>query len=64
MYPEGYETYVEPGALAEPLCGAGRPGQFRGVTTVVTKLFNAVRPDVALSYDENLARIRAAKGGL
>ena len=48
MYPPGFQTYVEPGPLAEPLCGAGRPGHFRGVTTVVTKLFHAVRPDVAV----------------
>jgi pantoate--beta-alanine ligase len=48
MYPAGFETTVEPGSLAEPLEGAGRPGHFRGVTTVVTKLFNAVRPDEAV----------------
>ncbi|MEO6124088.1 MAG: pantoate--beta-alanine ligase, partial [Ilumatobacteraceae bacterium] len=48
MYPPGFQTHVEPGQLAETLEGAGRPGHFRGVTTVVTKLFNAVRPDVAL----------------
>ena len=48
MYPGGFETSVEPGSLAEPLEGAGRPGHFRGVATVVTKLFNAVRPDVAV----------------
>jgi len=48
MYPPGYQTHVEPGQLAETLEGAGRPGHFRGVTTVVAKLFNAVRPDVAL----------------
>lgn len=48
MYPEGFQTHVEPGALAEPLEGAGRPGHFRGVVTVVTKLFNAVRPDIAV----------------
>jgi pantoate--beta-alanine ligase len=48
MYPPGFQTYVEPGPLAEPLCGAGRPGHFRGVTTVVTKLFHAVQPDVAV----------------
>jgi len=48
MYPPGFQTYVEPGPLAEPLCGAGRPGHFRGVTTVVTKLFHAVRPNVAV----------------
>lgn len=48
MYPPGFQTHVEPGQLAETLEGAGRPGHFRGVTTVVTKLFNAVRPEVAL----------------
>jgi pantoate--beta-alanine ligase len=48
MYPAGFETTVEPGALAEPLEGAGRPGHFRGVTTVVAKLFGAVRPDEAV----------------
>lgn len=47
MYPEGYETFVSVGPLAEPLCGAKRPGHFRGVTTVVSKLFNIVEPDCA-----------------
>jgi pantoate--beta-alanine ligase len=48
MYPAGFQTHVEPGALAERLEGAHRPGHFRGVTTVVTKLFSAVRPHVAV----------------
>jgi len=48
MYPAGFETHVEPGSLADVLEGASRPGHFRGVTTVVTKLFNAARPDVAV----------------
>ena len=48
MYPEGYQTHVEPGPLAVRLEGAHRPGHFRGVTTVVAKLFAAVRPDVAV----------------
>jgi pantoate--beta-alanine ligase len=48
MYPPGFQTHVVPGALAEPMEGAARPGHFRGVTTVVAKLFHAVRPDVAI----------------
>jgi pantoate--beta-alanine ligase len=48
MYPERFQTHVEPGPLAEPMEGAMRPGHFRGVTTVVTKLFNAARPHVAM----------------
>lgn len=48
MYPPGFQTFVEPGSLAEPLEGAGRPGHFRGVATVVTKLLTAVRPDIAV----------------
>jgi pantoate--beta-alanine ligase len=47
IYPPGFQTYVEPGPIAEPLCGAVRPGHFRGVATVVTKLFHIVQPDVA-----------------
>lgn len=45
MYPRGYATYVDVERLTTGLCGASRPGHFRGVTTVVTKLFNIVTPD-------------------
>jgi pantoate--beta-alanine ligase len=48
MYPVGFQTHVEPGPLADRLEGQHRPGHFRGVTTVVTKLFAATRPDVAV----------------
>lgn len=48
MYPPGFQTHVEPGALAERLEGPMRPGHFRGVTTVVTKLLAATAPDVAV----------------
>jgi pantoate--beta-alanine ligase len=48
MYPEEFQTHVEPGPLAERFEGAGRPGHFRGVVTVVTKLFGAIQPDSAL----------------
>ncbi len=44
MYPDGHQTWVEVEALTEPLEGAQRPGHFRGVTTVVAKLFNSVQP--------------------
>jgi pantoate--beta-alanine ligase len=47
IYPAQFETFVEPGELAKPLCGAFRPGHFRGVATVVSKLLNMVQPDVA-----------------
>jgi pantoate--beta-alanine ligase len=48
MYPARFETHVVPGALADRLEGPMRPGHFRGVTTVVTKLFGATRPHAAV----------------
>ncbi|VBB07017.1 pantoate-beta-alanine ligase [Lucifera butyrica] len=47
IYPAGYATYVEVGGITEKLCGLSRPGHFRGVATVVCKLFHIVRPDRA-----------------
>ncbi len=44
VYPTGFATTVEPGALASQLCGATRPGHFAGVATIVTRLFGIVRP--------------------
>lgn len=46
MYPEGFRSSVEVKALSDVLCGAYRPGHFKGVTTVVLKLLNCVSPDV------------------
>lgn len=48
MYPAGYQTFVDVEKITLPLCGSHRPGHFRGVTTVVGKLFNIVQPHVAL----------------
>jgi len=47
MYPAGYATYVNVEGLTDTLCGAARPGHFRGVATIVTKLFHIVKPDIA-----------------
>ena len=47
MYPENFSTYVEEVSLSKYLCGKFRPGHFRGVTTVVAKLFNIVNPDIS-----------------
>ncbi len=47
IYPKGYKTYVEVHDLQDKLCGRSRPGHFRGVCTVVLKLFNIIEPDFA-----------------
>jgi len=47
LYPAGFDTWVEPGQLATVLEGAARPGHFRGVATVCTKLFSIVQPSIA-----------------
>lgn len=48
MYPPGYSTYIDEEKYSRDLCGKSRPHHFRGVLTVVGKLFNIVRPDVAV----------------
>jgi pantoate--beta-alanine ligase len=47
VYPDGFATWVSVDGLTEHMCGASRPGHFRGVATVVVKLLNVVQPDVA-----------------
>lgn len=48
MYPKHYATYIDLPALSNLLCGKSRPRHFRGVTTIVAKLFNIVKPDIAV----------------
>ena len=47
IYPEGFDSSVDVGGVAQPLEGAARPGHFRGVATIVTKFFNIMQPDRA-----------------
>jgi len=58
MYATGYSVYVEENALAKGLCGAARPGHFRGVLTVVAKLFNLTLPDVAVFGQKDAQQAR------
>ena len=57
MYPPGAVTYVTVEGLSEKLCGKSRPGHFRGVTTVVAKLFHIVEPDVAFFGQKDAAQV-------
>jgi len=58
MYPAGFETYVNLIELPEHLCGLSRSGHFRGVVTVVLKLFNIVRPDIAVFGKKDYQQFR------
>lgn len=61
MYRQNYSTYVEVQGLTEGLCGAKRPGHFRGVTTIVTKLFNIVKPDRAYFGQKDAQQLAVIK---
>ena len=56
MYPAGAKTFVHVEELSKKLCGRSRPGHFRGVTTVVDKLFNIVEPDLAFFGQKDAAQ--------
>jgi pantoate--beta-alanine ligase len=47
MYPKGYSSFIEIDGITQKLCGLSRPGHFRGVATIVAKLFNIIQPDKA-----------------
>jgi len=57
MYPPGSQTWVDVSELGKPLCGAARPGHFRGVTTIVTKFFLATKPHVAVFGEKDFQQL-------
>lgn len=63
IYPKGLEqqTYVEVPEIGDELCGASRPGHFRGVATIVNKLFNIVQPDMAFFGNKDFQQLLVIK---
>ncbi len=61
MYPANYQTYVNVEKVTQNLCGISRPGHFRGVTTVCCKLFNIVKPHIAIFGKKDFQQFVAIK---
>lgn len=61
VYPEGFATYVNVEGLTDTMEGAARPGHFRGVATVVTILFNTIRPDIAFFGQKDAQQVAVIK---
>jgi pantoate--beta-alanine ligase len=61
IYPRNFQTYIEVEQLSRPLCGPFRPGHFRGVATVVAKLFNIVRPHVAVFGSKDYQQLQVVR---
>ncbi len=61
LYPPGYQTYVEVEGVSQGLCGARRPGHFRGVATIVTQLFCLFRPQLALFGEKDYQQLQVIK---
>lgn len=61
VYPPGFQTYVDVTEISKPMCGAKRPGHFRGVATVVTKLLNLIRPHCAVFGQKDYQQLQVIR---
>ena len=61
LYPSGHQTWLEVAQLAKPLCGASRPGHFRGVATVVAKLLIAAQPQLAVFGEKDFQQLAVVR---
>lgn len=61
IFPDGFRTYVEVEGLSARLCGRSRPGHFRGVATIIVKLFNIIMPDAAFFGEKDYQQLQIIK---